>query len=147
MKPSLYIGIDGSSISKYCPTFYKRTDISSEYLYVLEGYKNDDKHFTYKIFKNEVEQDYITVGKWKIINIRPSYKPSCAFLFDLVDPNGKSSEDNTFPYHQITKGVESFLFAKFIFNDDTGINDMMNTALQAHQYENWSDFVNNKKND
>ena len=143
MKPSLYIGIDGRQVTKCSPKVYKRRDLSLMYRYVLEAYEKSNNKFFFKIFKNDVEQNFIDVGNWKITNIRPAEESNIAFLFDLVDPSGESSKDIDLPYNHSIDGTGTHLVSKLLFNDNTGLNDMMNLATKAASFENWKDYIKN----
>ena len=95
--------------------------------------------FHFKIFKNNIQHDFIEVGNWKIVNIRSTSQFSPVLLFDLEDPVGRYTKDGSFPYKSIERpglrwplGTAPSLF---------GIKVMLGIAREASAHLNWSSFL------
>jgi vacuolar-type H+-ATPase subunit B/Vma2 len=82
-----YFVINGLAAKYINPKQGTLPSLSLENEYVIENYKtpvdkNGNSHYKYKIYKNEVEQSYIAIDKWKITNLRTyySFRPKTIFV-------------------------------------------------------------------
>jgi len=137
-----YISFNGSYLTRYPADRFQRNQINAQYM--VERYKLADHRYLYKMLCGHQEEQYISVGNWRITNIRSADQPGSALYFDLIDSKGKSSEDKSLPYHWVIEGAVSRLFSVALPNDDTGLSDMMDLALEAARFDNWLDFIKYK---
>jgi hypothetical protein len=96
--------------------------------------------YDFKIFKNNIQHDFIEVGNWKIVNIRSTSQFSPVLLFDLEDPVGRYTKDGSFYYKSIERPGLGWPLS--VAPSLTGIKVMLGIASEASAYLNWSSFLN-----
>ena len=117
------------------------------YDYVIEKFDRStiqaNHDYQYKIFQCNQEVPSIRVGKWKLENIRsvsgwtPKY-----LLFDLVDPNRRSSADKVLPYSWINNNKSTSM--EVLGTGALGFNRMLSLAKEAAEHKYWLSFIKSK---
>lgn len=124
-------------------------ELCADHDYVIEKYfwnpnpggstRGWNIEYSFKIFKNNEQLDFIEVRNWKIVNIRSTLQFSPLLLFDLEDPAGTRTNNVTLPHKWISR--PGMAWPLMVAPSIIGIKVMLGIAKEASAYSNLSSFV------
>lgn len=95
--------------------------------------------YIFKIFKDNIQYDFIDVGNWKIVDIRSTLQFNPSLLFVLEDPAGSRTNDLTLPYKWISR--PGLRWPISVAPNLDGLKVMVGIAKEASAYPCLSSFV------